>query len=37
MSPQIHMMVFGGGAFGRILGLDEVTKMEFPMTGLVPF
>ena len=30
------MMVFGDGALGRYLGLDEVTRMEPLKKGLVP-
>ena len=43
MSPQIQVealicnaIVFGGGTFGRQLGLDEVMKGGASMMGLVP-
>lgn len=27
-APTLNMMIWGGGTFGRRLGLDEVTKVE---------
>ena len=31
----LNMMAFGGGAIGRISGLDEVLRGKVPMLGLM--
>lgn len=31
-----HVVLFGDGTFGRLLGLDEVTRVSPGLMGLVP-